>query len=35
MARTRTKGARGKTMATVNYDKMSLKELLEHEARIS
>jgi DNA-binding protein H-NS len=22
-------------MATVNYDKMSLKELLEHEARIS
>lgn len=31
----RTKGARGKKMATVNYDKMPLKELLDHEARIA
>src|SRR5690606_26479613 len=35
MARTNTKGARGKKMATVNYDKMSLKELLDHEARLA
>jgi DNA-binding protein H-NS len=35
MAMIRTKGARGKKMATVNYDKMSLKELLDHEVRIS
>lgn len=35
MAPIRTKGARGKKMATVNYDKMSLKELLDHEARIA
>jgi DNA-binding protein H-NS len=35
MAQIRTKGARGKKMATVNYDKMSLKELLDHETRIA
>jgi DNA-binding protein H-NS len=35
MPPTRTKGARGKKMATVNYDKMSLKELLDHEARLA
>jgi DNA-binding protein H-NS len=33
--RTKSKGARGKPMATVNYDKMSLKELLDHETRLT